>query len=103
MDDETLLRWRLAVDAGRSYLALVGELDMSARPELDRAFEAISADRFPVTIDLDEVSFLDGGGTDALMGLAQQLADVGVDVTYGRYPRPVLRYLELAQTSLTAS
>lgn len=77
MDDEILLRWRLVVDSGRSYLALVGELDMSARPVLDRAFASLATDALPVTIDLD--------------------------VTYRSYPRPVTRYLELAHTSLTAS
>lgn len=99
--DDVSARWRLAVGADVVLLDLGGEWDMAARSELSEAVAAVGDCR-RLTIDLEDVTFLDGGGLDVLLELAHLLSDRGVDVRFGPRSRRVDRYLELTGTTLTA-
>lgn len=103
MAGDVFLEWQLAPGRDRSYLALLGELDMSAPSMLDGAVEAVAQAGDGVIIDLARVTFLDGMGMRALMDLTQRLADRGVSVSFGAAPTPVSRYLRLTGRTLAGS
>ena len=100
MPATALLEWELDFGPEVVRLVLRGEMDMSAADVTAPAVEAVAhvADR--VVIDLAGVTFLDGGGLDVLMDVAQRLAGHGVEIVYGTMARPVDRYLGLRGISL---
>ena len=57
-----------AAYALRSRIVLAGEFDVVARPAFDRSVALVELDG-TVTVDLDEVTFMDAGGLHALVDL----------------------------------
>jgi anti-anti-sigma factor len=92
--------WHVIESPGCTYLAFVGELDMAAVTSLEHALDVVAGAGLPTTIDLSDVTFLDGGGLRVLMDLAQRLADRGITASFGPTPRSVSRYLQLAGVAL---
>jgi anti-anti-sigma factor len=78
---------------GRLVLRLVGELDLVSEPTLSAEL-AKAADR-PVTIELDELAFMDSTGLRTLLSSAREIPNLTLK---GPLQAPVQRLLELTQT-----
>jgi anti-anti-sigma factor len=95
-----VLTWHVGIRDRRAELKLAGDLDIAAGNSLIDAVSAIADLADAVTIDMRAVTFLDGGGLDALMRVAQVLADSGVAVTYGATAPKIDWYLDLTGEQL---
>jgi len=60
---------------GTFVIKLAGELDMTSRPEFDRALAAAEAsDAERILIDLDELTFIDSTGLQGILATKRRLA-----------------------------
>lgn len=87
----------MALDAGELVVAITGELDLSARPELvDQVGEALDGDDVrSVTLDLHGVTFCDSSGLGALLDIKRVSDSAGVEVVLRTVPASVGRLLDL--------
>jgi anti-anti-sigma factor len=83
---------------GISLIALAGELDMAATPELRRHVDA-AAGRRGVVIDLGEATFIDSAVLKELLRANTELARYETTVVLVRVPPPVQRLLDLTRTA----
>ena len=74
-------------------LRLIGELDMATRPVLEEALETWGTSR-PLTLDLHELTFIDGSTARVLLRHAKAMNGVGPLVLDGPSGLP-LRVLEI--------
>jgi anti-sigma B factor antagonist len=49
------------------YVHVAGEVDLASTPQLERALEAALSQSLAVVLDLQDVTFLDSGGTRAIV------------------------------------
>lgn len=56
---------------------LVGELDMATATDLTQALSPLAAEDGNLTLDLDELAFIDSSGIRALLVVAEELASRG--------------------------
>jgi anti-anti-sigma factor len=78
---------------GTVVLRLVGELDLVSEPTLSNEL-AKASDR-PVTIELEELAFMDSTGLRTLLSSAREIDQLTLK---GPLQAPVRRLLELTQT-----
>src|SRR4051812_44939723 len=74
-------------------LRLSGELDLVSEPTF--AAELAKADGRPVTIELEELAFMDSTGLRALLSAAREVSGLTLK---GPLQPPIQRLLELTQT-----
>ncbi|HWE09809.1 MAG TPA: STAS domain-containing protein [Solirubrobacteraceae bacterium] len=80
-------------------LVLAGELDLAAAPAFERQLEEIlGEDARSVTIDLQDLRFLDSAGLRALLVAHRRLTDSGRELLLAPGPRAVQRLFELTRT-----
>jgi anti-anti-sigma factor len=90
--------------AGRSRIVLRGDIDLSARPELERLF--VELDRSPperVVVDLREVTFFDTTGLQIAHRLDRWGRDHGVPVVFTPGGPTVMRALRATGLALRLS
>ena len=57
----------VSTPAPEGYVHVVGEIDLATTPQLERALEAALSQSLAVVLDLQDVTFLDSGGTRAIV------------------------------------
>jgi anti-anti-sigma factor len=98
----TPFSWRLNIEANRTRLVLVGEVDIAAHEDLLAAVAAVPARPVPLVVELGAVTFLDGSGISALMSLTQAAVDRGFTIGFTDRPPVVERVLDLTDTTLAS-
>lgn len=92
-------RWSTQVrsDDGVTTIALTGEIDLVAAPEV-RTYVSGALAESPrrLVIDLSDVTFIDSTGVQALVVANQTTRLLKVDLVIVPGPPPVMRILELA-------
>jgi anti-anti-sigma factor len=99
--DPAIYEIELVTRGGTSRIVLRGDIDLSARPELERLFAEL--DRSPperVVVDLREVTFFDTTGLHIAHRLDRWGSDNGVPVVFTPGSPPVMRALRAAGLSL---
>lgn len=99
--DPELYEIELIRHAGRARIVLRGDIDLSARPELDRLVAEL--DRSPperVVVDLREVTFFDTTGLHIAHRIDRWGRDNGAPVVFTPGIPPVMRALRAAGLSL---
>lgn len=81
---------------GGTAVTVIGELDMSAAPELESAFEPAIAGGDDVTLDMRACSFVDSSGVATIVKAARRLHDEGRALTVEGAQERVRRIFELA-------
>ena len=81
---------------------LRGEYDMSNAPELELALRRFArcSDRGPVTVDAEELRFIDSSGIAVLLRVREEMASEGRSLRVVNLPattRRVLRALDLVE------
>ena len=83
-------------DDGIAILALSGELDLPAAPQLDRAVGELLGDGLRrVLLDLDALRFCDSSGLGALLRASRRVRDAGGTCVVAAARGSVSRLLEL--------
>lgn len=98
----TPFSWRLNIEATRTRLVLVGEVDIAAHEDLLAAVAAVPARPVPLVVELGGVTFLDGSGISALMALTQAAVDRGFTIGFVDRPPVVERVLDLTDSTLAS-
>jgi anti-sigma B factor antagonist len=82
--------------AGRHVIAVDGELDLTAAPDLRRAIEAaIDAGAIALVVDLNEVTFIDSTAIGVLLATRERLARSGGSLDIVCNEPNVVRVLEI--------
>jgi anti-sigma B factor antagonist len=82
--------------AGRHVIAVDGELDLAAAPDLRRAIEAaIDAGAVTLVIDLNEVTFIDSTAIGVLLATRERLVRSGGSLEVVCVEPNVVRVLEI--------
>jgi len=79
---------------GATRLTVVGEVDASTGPELERVGGEACAAGGDLTLDLAQVEFLDSSGLRVIVGLHQQLESCGHRLTLVEVHPRVMRVIE---------
>lgn len=82
-------------DPAANVVQVAGELDISARPEMDAALAAAAVSGRAVIVDLGELSFIDSSGIHALVLAQRQAAAAGRRLLVVKGTEPVMRVLAL--------
>jgi anti-sigma B factor antagonist len=89
---------------GRHVIAVDGELDMTAAPDLRAAIgAAIDAGATALVVDLSEVTFIDSTGIGVLLAARHRLQRSGGSLDLVCTEPNVLRVLEIVGVSAVAS
>lgn len=80
-------------------VVLIGDMDIAAQDQVAAIIERFGTGSRVVTIDMSAVTFIDGGGLDALVHIAEAAVASGATVRYGT-SRWVTRYLDLTDGAL---
>jgi anti-anti-sigma factor len=75
----------LQVRPGNQTLTLSGEIDIATAEDVRAMLEPHIARGGPVTVDLSEVTFMDGAGVHVLVDAAEALGDKGCIVVHGAH------------------
>ena len=93
------LRWFVTSALDEVVVALEGEMDLANADALGRALTAVLETRpSKVTVDLENLSFLDSSGIRCLVIASQQASAVRTKLVVRRPGRAVLRVLQLTGT-----
>ena len=93
-----------ATASGRREIAVDGELDMNAAPDLRAAIEAaIDAGATRVVVDLSEVTFIDSTAIGVLLAARERLRRSGGSLDVVCVEPNVLRVLEIVGMRAVAS
>jgi anti-sigma B factor antagonist len=80
-----------------STIRLAGELDLSVAPRLEQKLnEARAAHSKRIVVDMNELSFIDSAGIQALIGTTHSGGTEGCELVLARPTGQVRRLLELA-------
>ena len=84
-------------ETARAWAVVVrGEIDMQTAPKLERALDdVIAKDARLVTLDLEQVDFLDSSGLRVILGASNKLADHDGQLVLEGASAAVERVLEL--------
>lgn len=81
-------------------VAVRGEVDIAASPELRRQLERLTDDEEPIVVDVSEMSFIDSSGLGVLVEVLKRRREAGAGpVTLRGMQEPVRRVFEI--TGLT--
>ena len=83
---------------GLTVLALHGELDLSASPELITVLDAVSGEARRVVLDLRGLAFMDSTGLAVILRYHQRAKDGRFDLVVVRGPEAVDRVFRVTQT-----
>lgn len=89
---------QLATGTGRAVLTLRGEFDAATAHLLAEAFDAALARRGDVEMDLNDVSFIDLHGLDAIVSGKQRLEREGRRLVLTGVPRILQRLVTLTHS-----
>jgi anti-sigma B factor antagonist len=81
-----------------TVLALHGELDLAAAPQLRASVDAVAAGR-ALVIDFSEATFIDSAVLKELLRARAELSARDVQLVLAGVPPPVRRLLDLTRTS----
>ncbi len=91
--------WSLSHPDEVPTVALVGELDIAAAPDLQAELDALVAHGGRVTIDLGELAFIDSTGLRVMLATQRTAAESGCEVVFRRPQPAVRRLLDLTGTN----
>lgn len=86
------------VDAG-GVIIVHGDIDVAGGPILDVAIREHEGGNGPLSIDLDDVYFIDSSGLRCLLGASRRAAERGGTVALRHVGSEVLRLLEITGTT----
>jgi anti-sigma B factor antagonist len=87
--------------AGRTVIAIEGELDLATAPALDRAVDAALADgAVDVILDLGRLSFVDCRGLACLLSARRRVLNNGGTLLLGNVAGEPRRLLDLTGTAV---
>jgi anti-anti-sigma factor len=84
-------------DRGSGVIALEGELDLAAAPELRRHFDEYQ--RQTLVLDFTRTTFIDSAVLKELLRGRAELSERGVRLVLAGVPAPVRRLMDLTRTS----
>jgi anti-anti-sigma factor len=84
-------------DRGDGVIALEGELDLAAAPELRRSLDEF--DGQALALDFTRATFIDSAVLKELLRGRAELAERGVRLVLAGVPAPVRRLMDLTRTS----
>jgi anti-sigma B factor antagonist len=85
------------VEREPGVLALEGELDLAAAPELRQRFDEVGGET--LVVDFSRTTFIDSAVLKELLRARAELAERGVRLVLAGVPAPVRRLLDLTRTS----
>ena len=83
--------------AGRTVLAVAGEIDTQTSDELRAAVDELDVSHRTLVLDLHGVEFVDSSGLGALLGIKKQQERAGGRLLLARLSAPVARIIEITR------